>query len=52
MHVEGPQRASRVNSATSQFFVVNNKNGSRSLDGQYAAFGHIIAGTDVLDAIS
>ena len=45
-------RTSNPDSATSQFFVVNNKTGSHSLDGQYAAFGHVIAGTDVLDAIS
>ncbi len=45
-------RTTDPDSATCQFFVVNNKNGAHSLDGQYAAFGHIISGSDVLDAIS
>lgn len=45
-------RTSNPDSATSQFFVVNNQSGAHSLDGQYAAFGHLISGSDVLDAIS
>jgi len=45
-------RTSDPNSATSQFFVVNAKSGAHSLDGQYAAFGHMLEGGTVLDAIS
>jgi cyclophilin family peptidyl-prolyl cis-trans isomerase len=45
-------RTTDPNSATSQFFVVNAKAGSHSLDGDYAAFGHMIEGDAVLDAIS
>ncbi len=45
-------RTNVPDSATSQFFVVNSQSGAHSLDGQYAAFGHLIAGSDTLDAIS
>lgn len=45
-------RTSNPDSATSQFFVVNSQSGAHSLDGQYAAFGHLIEGAAVLDAIS
>jgi peptidyl-prolyl cis-trans isomerase A (cyclophilin A) len=45
-------RTSAPNSATSQFFLVNAKAGSHSLDGQYAAFGRMLEGQAVLDAIS
>ena len=45
-------RTSDPNSATSQFFVVNAKAGSHSLDTQYAAFGRMLQGGAVLDAIS
>ncbi len=45
-------RTSAPNSATSQFFLVNAKAGSHSLDGQYAAFGRMLEGQTVLDAIS
>ena len=38
-------------SATSQFFICN-ADASYSLDGKYAAFGKLIEGEDVLDAIS
>ena len=45
-------RTTDPNSATSQFFVVNAKAGSHSLDGSYAAFGRMKEGDAVLDAIS
>lgn len=45
-------RTNDPNSATSQFFVVNAAAGAHSLDGQYAAFGHLVSGSDTLDAIS
>ena len=38
------------NSATSQFFIVHKK--SLFLDGEYAAFGGMISGFDVLDKIA
>lgn len=52
-HVRGVlsmARAPRPDSAGSQFFIVH-KN-SPHLDGDYAAFGFLIEGTDVLDAIA
>ncbi|MEZ4444446.1 MAG: peptidylprolyl isomerase [Polyangiaceae bacterium] len=54
-HVYGAISMARTmdpNSATSQFFLVNAPNGAHSLDGNYAAFGILIEGSDVLDAIS
>lgn len=39
------------NSATSQFFIMHADNPS-SLDGQYAAFGRVTDGMDVVDAIA
>jgi peptidyl-prolyl cis-trans isomerase A (cyclophilin A) len=45
-------RTSDPNSATSQFFIVNDQTGASHLDGQYAAFGNLIEGASVLDAIS
>lgn len=39
------------NSATSQFFIMHADNPS-SLDGQYAAFGRVTEGMDVVDAIA
>lgn len=38
------------NTAGSQFFIVHND--STSLDGQYAAFGRVIEGMEVVDAIA
>ena len=43
-------RTNDPNSATSQFFICNAD--ASSLDGKYAAFGKLIDGADVLDAIS
>jgi cyclophilin family peptidyl-prolyl cis-trans isomerase len=45
-------RTDQPNTATTQFFVVNAQAGAHSLDGQYAAFGHMLSGSEVLDAIS
>ena len=38
------------NSASSQFFIVQVEN--QSLDGNYAAFGHVINGMDIVDEIA
>jgi peptidyl-prolyl cis-trans isomerase B (cyclophilin B) len=43
-------RTSVMDSATSQFFIMHQK--TASLDGQYAGFGGLIEGFDVLDAIA
>ncbi len=42
-------RTSVMNSATSQFFIMHEDN--PSLDGQYAAFGMVIEGLDIVDEI-
>ena len=44
-------RSTDYNSASSQFFIVLDDSAKLSLDGQYAAFGHIIGGEDVVDHI-
>ncbi len=43
-------RADHPNSASSQFFIVHQN--SYSLDGQYAAFGKVISGMEVVDKIA
>jgi len=43
-------RAADPNSAGSQFFIMH-ENGF-FLDGQYAAFGHVVSGMDVVDEIA
>ena len=43
-------RANAVNSASSQFFIVHED--SLHLDGYYAAFGRVISGMEVVDAIA
>ena len=43
-------RSSDPNSASSQFFIVHED--SLSLDGDYAAFGHVTEGMDVVDKIA
>ena len=51
-HVRGTismARSSDPDSASSQFFIVHQD--SAYLDGQYAAFGHVTDGMDVVDAI-
>lgn len=51
-HVRGTvsmARSQAYNSASSQFFIVQAD--TPSLDGQYAAFGHVTEGMDVVDAM-
>ncbi len=43
-------RSMRPNSAGSQFFIMHEK--APHLDGQYAAFGKVLEGMDVVDAIA
>lgn len=43
-------RTSDPNSASCQFFIVHQD--SEFLDGNYAAFGHVTEGLDVLDAVA
>ena len=43
-----PQRAS----SGSQFYIVQNKNGTPSLDNSYTVFGQTISGFDVIDKIA
>ena len=43
-------RAMDPNSAGSQFFIMHQD--APHLDGQYAAFGHVVAGMDVVDRIA
>ena len=42
-------RSQSYNSASSQFFIVQTN--SPSLDGQYAAFGHVTSGMEIVDQI-
>ena len=43
-------RSRSYNSASSQFFIVHKD--ATYLDGQYAAFGRVVEGMDVVDAIA
>ena len=43
-------RTSNPNSASCQFFIVHKD--STYLDGQYAAFGHVVEGLEVLDEVA
>ena len=46
-------RSSAYNSASSQFFICNaNSANVYNLDGSYAAFGHVIEGMEIIDAIT
>ncbi len=47
------RRGDSYNSGSCQFFIVHqtSQNNSYSLDGQYAAFGHVVKGMEVVDAI-
>ena len=42
-------RTEEPDSASSQFFIMQEDN--KSLDGKYAAFGHVVEGMDIVDAI-
>ncbi len=47
------RRGDSYDSASSQFFICNATNASvSSLDGQYAAFGRVVEGMDVVDSIT
>jgi peptidylprolyl isomerase len=45
-------KTSEPNSATSQFFINLNDSNAASLDSNYSVFGKVMAGMDVVDAIS
>ena len=45
-------RTSDPNSATSQFFICQTREGCQHLDGNYAAFGEVVSGMDVVDGIA
>lgn len=46
-------RSNNMDSASSQFFICNSSSYSVSaLDGNYAAFGHVVEGMDVVDSIT
>ena len=46
-------RSSAPNSASSQFFICNASNYSvANLDGNYAAFGHVVEGIEIVDEIT
>ncbi len=45
-------RSQKYDSASSQFFICDSGNYKSSLDGNYAAFGKVIAGMDVVDKIA
>lgn len=54
-HTRGVISMARTNdpdSATSQFFITLHDSATYSLDGGYAAFGHVVEGMDVVDAIA
>jgi cyclophilin family peptidyl-prolyl cis-trans isomerase len=41
----------QMRSSGSQFYIVQNKNGTHQLDGSYTVFGKVISGMDVVDKI-
>ena len=43
------RNSTSMNSASSQFFIMQKDN--ENLDGQYAAFGHVTEGIEIVDAI-
>jgi len=54
-HVRGAVSMARrpdPNSAGSQFFIVHPEKGADFLDGQYAVFGQVFEGLEVIDAIA
>lgn len=46
-----PPRSEAANSAGSQFFIVLNEANTRGLDRRYTAFGRVVRGMDVLQAL-
>ncbi|MBU1024277.1 peptidylprolyl isomerase [bacterium] len=53
-HIPGAFSAARtsdLNSATSQFFLVFNREGAKHLDSQYSVYGQVFKGFDVLEKI-
>ena len=44
-------RANDKNSANSQFFICQTTEGCKHLDGDYAVFGHVTEGMEIVDAI-
>lgn len=53
-HVRGTismARSSAYNSASSQFFIMHEDTYGASLDGQYAAFGYVTEGMEVVDKV-
>lgn len=55
-HIRGAvsmaRRGNDVNSATSQFFIVQNRSGVADLNGQYTVFGQAFEGLEVVDEIA
>lgn len=55
-HIRGAVSMARkgndLDSATSQFFIVQNKDGVSSLNGQYTVFGQAFEGMEIVDAIA
>jgi peptidyl-prolyl cis-trans isomerase B (cyclophilin B) len=56
-HKQGALAAARTNnpekkSSGSQFYIVENKEGTAFLDGQYTVFGETLKGTDVVEKIA
>ena len=45
-------RTTDPNSATSQFFITLDDSAASSLDGNYAGFGYVVEGMDVVDKIA
>ncbi|MEE2972778.1 MAG: peptidylprolyl isomerase [Planctomycetota bacterium] len=45
-------RSADPNSAGSQFFICLSRSGCQHLDGQYTAFGKVVEGMDVVEAIA
>lgn len=45
-------RGSDFDSASSQFYIVQNREGAPSLNGQYTVFGQVFSGIDVVEKIA
>ena len=45
-------RTNVPDSASNQFFICHKTSGVKHLDGAYAAFGYVVYGMDVVDAIA